>query len=127
MTEASAWLEVAPHARMWRWRLGGDRIPVERTVDVANAVIAGLNQTARRLFGSNHLPPDLHPDAPCAVVDGLERHRHAFFLPEDLDLDGRLDHFAVAIAAILGGEGFTRKGLTLLAACPGFWLRAGAD
>jgi CRISPR-associated protein Csb2 len=120
--DVNAWLDRAPNARFWRWRLVGDPIPVERTVDAANAVIASLNQMAKTMFGSNRLPPDLHPDTPRTEIDGVERHLHAFVLPEDLDLDGRLDHVAVTVAANLGGGGFTRRGLALLASCPGFWL-----
>jgi CRISPR-associated protein Csb2 len=117
------WLDRAPHARVWRWRIVPSApIGVERTVDAAHAVLAALNQTARDLFGDSRLPPDLHAAPGSLATDGRETHHHAFIFPEDLDLDGALDHLCVALSGRPEVEGFTRRSLTLLAACPGFWL-----
>ncbi len=92
-------------------------------MDVAHAVAAALNETARRLTGDAVLPGDLHFDGYAErSPSGVERHTHAFILPEDLDADGWLDHVAVVQAPAVGGFGFTREGLALLAACPGFWI-----
>jgi hypothetical protein len=52
------WLQSAPDARVWRWRLARDGpLPVERTVDVAQAIWAALNETARAVFGDDTLSP----------------------------------------------------------------------
>jgi CRISPR-associated protein Csb2 len=121
-------MEPVADARVWRWRVESTApLPVEATVDAAHAIVAALNETARGVFGSDALPPDLHI-AGAAERDeaGVEAHHHAFILPEDLDLDGLIDHVAVVLWPRLGAEGFTRRGLALLAACPGFWL-GGAD
>jgi CRISPR-associated protein Csb2 len=118
-----AWVERLPRARVWRWRLAASEpLRVEQSVDVAHVVWAALNETARAMFGSNVLPPDLHSSEIRVRRDGPEAHDHAFVTPEDLDLDGYLDTISVTQAACLGGRGFTRKGLALLGACPGFWL-----
>jgi len=121
---ADPWADRAPLARIWRGRILAEApIGVERAVDVAHAFLAALNQTARDLFGVSRLPPDLHAGPGAAVdADGVETHHHAYIFPEDLDLDGALDHLCVALGGQPGVGGFTRRGLTLLAACPGFWL-----
>lgn len=116
------WLRPLPTARVWRWRLRGGQVPVERTVEAAHAVFAALNDTAARLFGASTLPPDLHADVARSSVRGRQVHNHAFLLPEDVHGHGHIDHFAVMAPQALGGEGFSRKGLILLSACPGFWI-----
>lgn len=121
------WTQHLEGARFWRGRLSGPgRIRVERTVEAAEAFRNALMRTARALYGDHLLPPDLYPAVKPAAA-GAEGHAHAFFLPEDLDGDGRLDHIAVASPARLGGLGLSRKGLALLNLCPGFWLGGVGD
>jgi CRISPR-associated protein Csb2 len=126
MSQKIDWLERLPEARVWRARIIAEPpIGVESTVDVAHVIMAALNQTARNLFGDNRLPPDLHPDCRDDVrrdKTALEKHLHVFVQPEDLDRDGYLDHVALSLVENYGAEGFSRKALALLAACPGFWL-----
>jgi CRISPR-associated protein Csb2 len=119
--------EPLSSARLWRWRLTGDPIPVEATVDVAHAIYAALNATAADVFGTSSLPPDLHPDPRRSGARGRQEHTHAFVLPEDLNGDGYLDHCAVACPEALGGKGLSRRGLILLAACRRFWIAGLAD
>ena len=121
------WTQHLEDARLWRGRLSGPGlIPVERTVEAAEAFRNALMRTARALYGDHHLPPDLYP-ATKPPAAGAEDHAHAFFLPEDLDGDGLLDHIAVASPARIGGLGLSRKGLALLNLCPGFWLSQAGD
>lgn len=121
------WTQHLDGARLWRGQLSGAaQAPVERTVEVAEAFRNALMRTARTLYGDHHLPPDLYPVGK-VTAGAVEDHAHAFFLPEDLDGDGLIDHMAVASPARLGGLGFTRKGLALLNLCSGFWLKGVGD
>jgi CRISPR-associated protein Csb2 len=120
-------LQPIPTARLWRWRLTGPRLPVERTLDVAELVRISLMRTAETLFGSHLLPADLYPQALHSVREGRARHAHAFFLPEDIDADGLLDHVAVVSPEPLGGAGFSRRTLALLSTCASFWIAGAGD
>ena len=92
----------------WRWRLSGpDLPPLIRNVTVGLGSKAMLIRQAKKLYGSDKLPFTLHgPSEP----DG--RHRHAFFLPEDFDDDGFIDHVTVSASI-----GFDDKSLRLLGSC----------
>jgi CRISPR-associated protein Csb2 len=79
----SAWFELA-----------GSVLPrVEETVRVGALVRRGLMGCAKRLLGEDHLPSQLvGRDDDGAPLRG---HRHAYFLPVDVDGDGRIDHVLV--------------------------------
>ncbi|MBV1868711.1 MAG: type I-U CRISPR-associated protein Cas5/Cas6 [Marinosulfonomonas sp.] len=98
----------------WRWRLSGhDLPPLTHCVTVGRATRAMLIRQAKSLSGSPNLPFPLHghneKNRP-AIEDG--RHRHAFFLPEDIDRDGIIDHVTV-----YASSGFDDASLYLLGAC----------
>lgn len=118
-----------PWARVWRWKIVADRpIPIEFTADVAEVVRKSLMRTARARTGSHHLPPDLYPEESARYARaGRQSHSHAFILPEDFDTDGDLDHVRVVSPSVLGGRGFSRDGLALLAGCLGFYLEGFGD
>lgn len=73
------------------WRItGGGILPVTATIRVAGAARAMVIRTSEQLYGTNILPECLHGSG---RRDGL--HSHAFWLPEDRDSDGLLDHLSV--------------------------------
>lgn len=68
-------------------------------VNVCNALHVGertrvaLMGRAKALLGEQHIPPDFVGRDPSGAP--LEGHRHAYFLPVDVDRDGLLDHIVV--------------------------------
>ncbi|HRQ80379.1 MAG TPA: type I-U CRISPR-associated protein Csb2 [Azospirillaceae bacterium] len=103
MTEAAD----PPLVRGWRWRLAGPPgPPLELALAVGEAARSCLIKTAKRLIGSPLLPNCLHGGGSGAP------HGHAFYRPEDLDGDGRIDHLLVFAAGGIDGDG-----LALLAGC----------
>ena len=81
-----------------RMRLTGDRLP-HRAQEVAERARRATLGQARRLYGAGGVP---------AVLSGHDAggpgrgHGHAFWLPEDADRDGRLDHLTVHVPAMDG-------------------------
>lgn len=74
--------------------IGPRRASISLTARTAEAARAAAMERALRLFGSDRLPPCLHgpEESPDAA------HAHAFWLPEDRDGDGWLDHLTVFAA-----------------------------
>lgn len=105
---------VAPLVCGWRWRLvGAAGPPMQVAVRVGDAARGCLIKTAKRLTGSHLLPTCLHGDVQAPDA----RHTHAFYLPEDLDGDGRIDHLLV-----FASGGIDRQALVLLAGCESLFL-----
>ena len=94
-----------------RLRLTGDRLPLRhRAPEVAERARRATLGRARQLYGANGIP---------AVLSGHDAggprlgHAHAFWLPEDADGDGRIDHHltvhvpamdGAALAALLAAD-----------------------
>lgn len=73
-----------------RFALYGRPLPrIEDAVRVGEWLRAGMMGRAKRVLGPDAIPKVLSGHA------GHEGHRHAFYLPEDRDGDGRIDHFVV--------------------------------
>ena len=85
-----------------RFRLTGARLPDARIGhQVAERARRATLGRARLMYGSDGIPTalsghDLMADAPA------REHRHAFWLPEDTDGDGRIDHVTVHARAMNG-------------------------
>ena len=83
------------------WRIDSDRKPKTHvTLRLAQAARAAVMRVAQAQSGSPRLPESLHGPS-----RGETPHRHAYWLPCDLDLDGRLDHLAVHVPGGLCADG----------------------
>lgn len=80
-------MEDGERVEVWRWRISGERPHLAATLPVMDAVRRAAKDTpipaGRGVFSNS-----LH---------GSDRggHRHAFWLPEDEDSDGLIDHIVV--------------------------------
>ncbi len=85
-----------------RFRLTGARLPAAPAGhQVAERARRATLGRARMMYGSGGIPAALsgHDAAGAAPI---RDHRHAFWLPEDADGDGRIDHLTVYAAAMDG-------------------------
>ena len=83
-----------------RFRLAGDLLPpVHVAHQVAERARRATLGCARILYGAEGVPLVLSGHDTRVVAKG---HRHAFWLPEDADRDGRVDHLTVHAAAMDG-------------------------
>ena len=93
----------APSVRMpdtVRMRLTGDRLPPPHWApEVAERARRATLGRARRLYGAGGVPTVLSGHDTGGPSRG---HGHAFWLPEDADRDGRLDHLTVHVPAMDG-------------------------
>lgn len=71
----------------WRWRIDGLGPPITSALPFAEAVRATVMQVARA-HGVKNLPDAFHHSA-------SDAHTHAYWLPEDDDDDGLIDHVLV--------------------------------
>ena len=93
--------------------------PVEDAVKVGEWLRWGVMGRAKRLLGEEGVPPEI------AGHDGRRRaegHRHAFFLPEDADGDGRIDHVVLHVPG-----GLSPDGCRVVAALRRLWTREGHE
>lgn len=83
---------AAPRDTTRSWQLLGDNLPaITRTVTVAEAARAMVIRGFGRKYGQDRMPDGLHgPGHP-----GSGPHSHAYWLPEDRDRDGRIDHLTI--------------------------------
>ena len=90
--------------RGWRWKIvdGPPLPPFDKVLPVAEAVRDMAQEARFVLCGSCRLPACLHgpnPDTGSADAatqqGGRKEHSHAFWLPEDMDADGNIDHILV--------------------------------
>ena len=95
-----------------RFRLTGDRLPIARLGhQVAERARRAALGRARMMYGPGGIPAALSGHGAQAGAPAME-HRHAFWLPEDADGDGRIDHLTVharamdgtALAALLAAD-----------------------
>ena len=83
-----------------RLRLTGSRLPpLRQSSEVAERARRAALGRARLLYGADGVPPALSGHD----AEGPGRaHRHAFWLPEDADGDGMIDHLTVYAPAMDG-------------------------
>jgi CRISPR-associated protein Csb2 len=83
---------VAEAARYWSWRVEGAGPPLTLALASGEALRAAAVQAATRQ-GLDRMPDELHSS-------GAEGgHRHAYWLSEDRDRDGVIDHMTLFAAA----------------------------
>lgn len=84
-----------------RFALYGKPLPrIEDTVRIGEALRAAAMGMAKRLLGPESLPPELSGHD----QDSGNCHGHAFWLPEDADDDGAIDHLLVHAPQGFGGD-----------------------
>ena len=75
-----------------RWRLvGGELPPMTRALRLGELARQAAMAWAGRMFGEADVPAALSGHMP----DHRSGHRHLFYLPEDADGDGRIDHLII--------------------------------
>ncbi len=91
-----------PQVRGWRWRIaGGGRPGLTHVLPVAVAVRRMAEDQQFALTGSRRLPRCLHGTTATA---GRQYHPDAYYLPEDCDGDGAIDHILVHAHDGLGAD-----------------------
>lgn len=83
-------LAVTPYCAA-RWRIEGPPLPIENAIEVGALARKSAMGVARRMFGAANLPSAL---AGHGLPDEA-RHEHLYYLPEDADGDGCIDHIVV--------------------------------
>ncbi len=84
-------------ATTFRFAIYGKPLPrVEDTVRMGEWLRLAAMSQAKRLLGKDAIPPWISGHG---LPDG-NRHDHAFWLPEDADKDGKIDHLIVYIPAL---------------------------
>jgi CRISPR-associated protein Csb2 len=102
-----------------RIALHGKPLPrIEDAVRVGEWLRMGLMGKAKRILGENNIP---------RVLSGHEmpeenKHDHAFYLPEDVDGDGHIDHITV-----YARSGFDRDTLRVLKEMTRLWNQKGQE
>ncbi len=77
---------------LWSWRVFGESpLNVVLTMRAAEAVRAAMIRNCQHQFETENLPVCLHGGDPSSP-----QHSHAYWLPEDRDGDGWLDHITVS-------------------------------
>ena len=91
-----------------RFALYGKPLPrIEDAVRVGEALRRAAMGVAKRLYGADALPAELSGHD----QESGNRHGHAFWLPEDADHDGAIDHLCVHAP-----QGFGRNAMAVLTA-----------
>ena len=79
-------------ATIARFALYGKPLPrIEDAVRIGEALRRAAMGMAKRLLGAESLPPELSGHD----LEPSNRHGHAFWLPEDADSDGAIDHLLI--------------------------------
>ncbi len=96
--------------------LSGNPLPlVEDSLRIGEAARLAAIHWAEKVAGEENVPPVLSGHG---LPDG-NNHGHAFYLPEDADGDGRLDHILVHAPA-----GLPPEAVRALDAIPHIWIRS---
>lgn len=91
-----------PQTTTARFALYGKPLPrIEDTVRIGEALRVVAMGRAKRLLGPDEIPRELSGHG---LPEG-NRHGHAFWLPEDADRDGAIDHLLVHVPDGLSTEG----------------------
>lgn len=102
-----------------RFALYGKPLPrIEDSLAIGELARLAVISRAGRHFGEDHVPTLLSGHG----RDGMRAHDHAFFLPEDADNDGRLDHLTVHVPA-----GLPQEALRVVRGLERLWSRDGGD
>ncbi|CAL1241070.1 type I-G CRISPR-associated protein Csb2 [Candidatus Methylocalor cossyra] len=108
-----------PAADTARLALYGKPLPlVEDAVRVGEWARLAMMAQAKQLYGEDRIPSVLSGHG---LPEG-NRHGHAFYLPEDADDDGRIDHLLIHAPA-----GFDHNSLRALASVTRLWNRDGGE
>lgn len=103
----------------FRFALYGKPLPrIEDTVRVGECLRMAVMSCAKRVCGEDSIPAAISGHG---LSDG-NRHQHAFWLPEDADGDGRIEHMLIHIPA--GAEGPARQAIESLRR---LWNRDGQE
>jgi len=80
-----------------RWQLSGPApLPaLSRAISIGTLARKAVMSQCRQIFGASSLPPVLSGHG----LPSGQPHRHIFFLPEDADCDGLIDHVNVYLPA----------------------------
>lgn len=102
-----------------RFAMYGKPLPrLEDAVKIGEVFRAAVMSNAKNIFGADSIPPLLSGhDLPDDNV-----HGHAFYLPEDGDGDGRIDHLVVHVP-----EGLSRDACKALDSLNRLWTREGYE
>ena len=101
-----------------RFALYGKPLPrIEDAVRIGEALRRAAMGMAKRLLGAESLPPELSGHD----LEPNNRHGHAFWLPEDADSDGAIDHLLIHAS-----QGFGTDAIRVLTALQTI-VRDGAD
>jgi len=102
-----------------RFALYGKPLPrVEDAVRIGEWLRAAVMGKAKHLLGDDRIPRELSGHG----LPEYNRHRHAFYLPEDADGDGRVDHAIVYVAG-----GLSTDVCRVLAQLLRLWNREGEE
>ncbi len=91
-------LSIATTARFAMY--GNDLPPLEEAVRIGELLREAAISLAGQAFGQDRVPPILSGHG----LPRHSRHGHAFFIPEDADGDGHIDHLLVHAVGGLGSE-----------------------
>lgn len=93
-----------PSVTTFRFALYGKPLPrIEDALRVGEWLRAAVMSRAKREYGESAIPPLLSGHG----LEKTDAHRHAFWLPEDADGDGRIDHLLAHVPAGLSGKSRT--------------------
>lgn len=98
--------------RIWSWRITGSGPPLTMTLPAMEALKGALSHVSYR-SGDGRLPDDFHGG-------GGTNNRHAYWLPEDQDGDGNIDHVLIYAEA-----GIEQRVIVQLASVT--WFRLGDE
>lgn len=102
-----------------RFTLYGQALPrIEEAVRMGECLRAAMMSKAKQLYGEQAIP---------AVLSGHDlaldnRHGHAFYLPEDADGDGRIDHLVIHVS-----DGLDPRCCRVLDGLSRLWMREGME
>ncbi len=74
--------------KVWRWNVPNPDTPITDAIILSEAVRNYFNKLARET-GIKRLPDEFHGGK------NIPAHIHSFWLPEDEDMDGYIDHFLI--------------------------------
>jgi CRISPR-associated protein Csb2 len=102
-----------------RLALAGKPLPrIEDAVRIGELVRVAAISAADRTAGPEHIPPEISGHGETQELN----HQHAFYLPEDANDDGRIDHVLIHAPG-----GLSPAAVTALASIQRLWTEDGAE